>query len=216
MKNIDKAFANASVLLREEFDDWAVLLDTDTGRGFGLNPTGIFVRKLFDGERVLDGLLQETRHGIDNVPEEATAHVREFVDDLVAQGLAGVERTVSGPAESSLHPPDELNGMMKLNYERPRLINLSVEKPATGGSCCPGSTNAASCTSGGCAINGCYTGTSASGANCNTGILATGDCWTGNSPNSNCNCGTYPNGHNSTCLNENFTLCCSTGSTALH
>ena len=34
----DKPVANSLVVLREEFDDWAVLFDPDTGSGFGINP----------------------------------------------------------------------------------------------------------------------------------------------------------------------------------
>jgi hypothetical protein len=42
--------ANPLIVLREEFDDWAILFDPDTGNAFGLNPTGVFIWKLLDGK----------------------------------------------------------------------------------------------------------------------------------------------------------------------
>jgi len=48
----DKPIANPVVLLREEFDDWAILFNPDATlgfSGFGLNPTGVYVWKLLDG-----------------------------------------------------------------------------------------------------------------------------------------------------------------------
>ena len=49
MSNRDKPIRNPYVALREEFNDWAVLFDPDTGRRFNLSPTGIYVWKLLDG-----------------------------------------------------------------------------------------------------------------------------------------------------------------------
>ena len=49
LKNDDKPIANPVVMLREEFDDWAVLFNVDTCHGSGLNPTGVFVWKLLTG-----------------------------------------------------------------------------------------------------------------------------------------------------------------------
>ncbi len=51
MTDDHKPIVNPYVQLREEFDDWAILFNPDTGRGFGLNPTGVRVWKLLDGEQ---------------------------------------------------------------------------------------------------------------------------------------------------------------------
>ncbi len=61
VKNSEKPIANPSVVLREEFDDWAVLFDPDTGRGFGLNPTGVYLWKLLDGGHPTDALPKKIR-----------------------------------------------------------------------------------------------------------------------------------------------------------
>ncbi len=57
-----KTICNPWVMLREEFDDWAVLFDPDTGHGFGLNPTGVLVWKLLDGEHTVEALIEKL-HG---------------------------------------------------------------------------------------------------------------------------------------------------------
>jgi SynChlorMet cassette protein ScmD len=75
MKNDEKPIANPLVVLREEFDDWAVLFDPDSGNAFGLSPTGVYLWKLVDGRHTLDALLDKIRGHADNVPEEAGGHV---------------------------------------------------------------------------------------------------------------------------------------------
>ena len=83
--------ANPLIVLREEFDDWAILFDPDTGNAFGLNPTGVFIWKHLDGKHGLKDIVEKLRENAEDVPEEAKDHLKEFVDDLVKQGLAGYE-----------------------------------------------------------------------------------------------------------------------------
>ena len=71
MKNGDKPIVNPHVLLREEFDDWAVLFDPDTGHGFGLSPAGVYLWKLLDGEHSIDEMLRALPRDAADVPEEA-------------------------------------------------------------------------------------------------------------------------------------------------
>ncbi len=82
--------ANPLIVLREEFDDWAILFDPDTGRAFGLNPTGVRIWKLLDGRHSEDELLESLRD-LEELPEEAVGHIREFIGDLTKHGLAGYE-----------------------------------------------------------------------------------------------------------------------------
>jgi SynChlorMet cassette protein ScmD len=85
----DKPVANALVVLREEFDDWAVLFDPDTGSGFGINPIGVAIWKLLDGQHSVEDILKELHDRCENVPDEAEQHVRDFIQSLVGRGLAG-------------------------------------------------------------------------------------------------------------------------------
>jgi SynChlorMet cassette protein ScmD len=84
--------ANPLIVLREEFDDWAILFDPDTGNAFGLNPTGVFVWKLLDGKHGVDDIVTRLRAEADDVPEDAGEHARQFIASLEQQGLVGYEQ----------------------------------------------------------------------------------------------------------------------------
>jgi SynChlorMet cassette protein ScmD len=89
------ALANPLIVLREEFDDWAILFDPDTGNAFGLNPTGVFVWKLLDGRHGVEEIVKGLQGEADDVPEDAMEHVRQFIVSLETQGLVGYE--ISNP-----------------------------------------------------------------------------------------------------------------------
>jgi len=91
MKESHRPIANPLIVLREEFDDWAILFDPDTGNGFGLNPTSVFIWKLLDGKHDINDILADLRKTCEHVPEEAEGHIRDFVNNLVEHGLAGFE-----------------------------------------------------------------------------------------------------------------------------
>jgi len=83
--------ANPLIVLREEFDDWAILFDPDTGKGMGLNPTGVFIWKLLDGSYTLNDILEKLRGECEDVPEEAENDLKELIRELTERGLAGFE-----------------------------------------------------------------------------------------------------------------------------
>ena len=93
MKITEKAspVANPLIVLREEFDDWAILFDPDTGKGMGLNPTGVFIWKLLDGSHTLNDILEKLRGECENVPEDAGDDLKKFIQELTERGLAGFE-----------------------------------------------------------------------------------------------------------------------------
>jgi len=57
--------ANPVIVLREEFDDWAILFDPDSGGAFGLNPTSVYIWKLLDGNRTNEEIVEKVKetHG---------------------------------------------------------------------------------------------------------------------------------------------------------
>lgn len=91
MPDNDKPVTNPLVVLREEFDDWAVLFDPDSGNAFGLNPAGVFIWKQLNGRRTTQDILKSLHENCEEVPNEAQDHLKEFIKDLVEQGLAGYE-----------------------------------------------------------------------------------------------------------------------------
>ncbi len=87
----DKPVANPLIVLREEFDDWAILFDPDSGDALGLNPVGVFIWKLLDGSHTMEDILKKLRESCEKVPEEVDDHLKDFVRSLVERGLAGHE-----------------------------------------------------------------------------------------------------------------------------
>jgi SynChlorMet cassette protein ScmD len=91
MEEESKPIANPLIVLREEFDDWAILFDPDTGNAFGLNPTGVYLWKLLDGGHTVEDMIRDLRRDAEDVPDEVSDHVSEFVAELTKRGLAGHE-----------------------------------------------------------------------------------------------------------------------------
>jgi len=87
----DKPIANPLVVLREEFDDWAILFDPDGGEGFGLNPVSTFIWKHLDGKHAIQDIVAELRENCEGIPDDAAELVNIFIQDLIDKGLASYE-----------------------------------------------------------------------------------------------------------------------------
>lgn len=91
MKQTDKPIANPIVVLREEFDDWAILFNPDTADAVGTNPVGVLVWKRMDGKRSLKDIVAEIKIDFEDVPETAIEEIATFVSTLAEQGFVGYE-----------------------------------------------------------------------------------------------------------------------------
>lgn len=87
----DSPIANPMLVLREEFDDWAVLFDPDTGDGFGLNPISVFIWKRLDGKHTIQDIMKEIQEMCEDVPETAEQEVNDFLAELIKRGYVGFE-----------------------------------------------------------------------------------------------------------------------------
>jgi len=83
--------AHPLVVLREEFDDWAVLYNPETGAALGINPTGVVIWRAIDGRHSVPDLVRTVENHFAEVPAEAAAQVVGFVDELAAKGFVGFE-----------------------------------------------------------------------------------------------------------------------------
>lgn len=81
--------ANSLVVLREEFDDWAVLFNPDNAAAVGINPVGVAIWRLLDGERSVDAIVAEIGRTFEDVPEAAGEQVTAFIEDLASRGFVG-------------------------------------------------------------------------------------------------------------------------------
>ena len=91
MHIIAKPTVNPLVVLREEFDDWAILFNPDTADAVGINPIGVTIWKQMDGTRTVAQLINQVRGTFADVPETVDAEIAAFVDDLTQKGFVGYE-----------------------------------------------------------------------------------------------------------------------------
>lgn len=91
MKQSDKPIANPVVVLREEFDDWAVLFNPDTADAVGINPVGVAVWKRMDGKLSLEDIISEIKESFEGVPDNVLEEITAFVDNLTEHGFIGYE-----------------------------------------------------------------------------------------------------------------------------
>ena len=217
MNNGDMPIANPYVTLREEFDDWAILFNPDTGHGFGLSPTGVYVWKLFDGEHSIDDMLEALRRDAVDVPQGAGDHLFAFVEELAEQGLAGYGGARAHDDTSRLAPcpayvPGKVSDAVKFAYEPPRLVNLSGER-ATGCSHCGSGSSDTDCGPGACAdYGGCWSTGSTTGGSCSYGDYTgqySSPCSSGNVTSFFCGNGTTATYSN--CLDGTSASWCHTG-----
>ena len=87
MEPTDKPIPNPVVVLREEADDWAILFDRGTSQAVGINPVGVRIWQLMDGQHDLDAIGATVREQFSDVPESAPDEVRGFVEELVGTGF---------------------------------------------------------------------------------------------------------------------------------
>jgi SynChlorMet cassette protein ScmD len=92
----DKPMANPLAVLREEFDDWAILFNPDNARAIGINPVGVAVWKGMDGTSNLEKIVSRIKDGFEGVPENVLEEITGFVNTLWEEGFVGYEL---GPAE---------------------------------------------------------------------------------------------------------------------
>ena len=85
-----KITVNPMVILREDFDDWAILFNGENGQGYGLNPISVFVWKCLEQERTLDQVIEQVREAHSDIPSTVEQDVQDFVTSLIDCGLAGI------------------------------------------------------------------------------------------------------------------------------
>jgi SynChlorMet cassette protein ScmD len=91
MNSTHKPIGNPVAVLREEFDDWAVLFNPDTAQAFGTNPVGVFIWKMMDGKKSVEEIAAAVKEHFGEVPESAASEVGTFVDQLEERGFIGRE-----------------------------------------------------------------------------------------------------------------------------
>jgi len=91
MNQTDRPIPNPIVVLREEFDDWAVLFNADTAYAVGTNPVGVAVWKLMDGKRSIEDIVSMIKNNFEDTPDAAFKEITAFVNTLAENGFVGLE-----------------------------------------------------------------------------------------------------------------------------
>ncbi|NOQ66171.1 MAG: PqqD family peptide modification chaperone [Desulfobacterales bacterium] len=86
-----KPIVNPVVVLRKEFDDWAVLFTPDTAEAVGINPVGVAIWELLDQQIDIHEIADTIRQDFADVPGSATEEIETFVNDLIERGFLGAE-----------------------------------------------------------------------------------------------------------------------------
>ena len=91
MENKGYPIADPVVVLKEEFDDWALLFNPDTRDTVGIDPVGVQIWKLMDGKHDIHMVVEEIKQRFSEVPDTVEQEVQAFIDNLVERGFLGFE-----------------------------------------------------------------------------------------------------------------------------
>lgn len=91
MSLADKPLANPDAVLREEFDDWAVLFNPDTADAVGINPIGVAIWRLMDGQHTIGETVAAIQQQFVNVPGSAAEEIEAFIARMVDEGFVRYE-----------------------------------------------------------------------------------------------------------------------------
>ncbi len=91
MNQTDIPIANPIVVLREEFDDWAILFNPDTADAVGINPVGVAVWKRMDGKISIEDIVSEIINSFEDTPDAVFKEIAAFVNRLAENGFVGLE-----------------------------------------------------------------------------------------------------------------------------
>ena len=86
-----KPIVNPVVVLRKEFDDWAVLFNPDTAEAVGINPVGVAIWELLDQQIDIEEIADTIKQDFADVPGSATEEIENFITDLTKRGFLGAE-----------------------------------------------------------------------------------------------------------------------------
>ena len=82
---------NPVVVLRKEFDDWAVLFNPDTAEAVGINPIGVVIWEQLANHQSVTDIIKTIRNKYSSVPDKAEKEVDTFINSLTERGFVGFE-----------------------------------------------------------------------------------------------------------------------------
>ena len=75
-------------MFRQEFDDWSILFEPDTGNTYALNPVGTYIWQHLDGKHTVGEVLELLGNECeDELPQDAPTQLKTFLSGLKTDGL---------------------------------------------------------------------------------------------------------------------------------
>jgi len=86
-----KLIVNPVVVLRKEFDDWAILYNPDTAEAVGINPVGVAIWELLSRQADIKEIFKSINQNFAGVPGSAREEIEAFIADLTHRSFIGSE-----------------------------------------------------------------------------------------------------------------------------
>ena len=82
---------NPVVVLRKEFDDWAVLFNPDTAEAVGINPIGVAIWELLAQNKDFPAIIETLNQQYSGVPDSVETEIDSFINDMAERGFLGFD-----------------------------------------------------------------------------------------------------------------------------
>jgi hypothetical protein len=87
-----KVVKSPEVVARElSADEGGVLLHLETAQYHGVNPIGLLIWELLDGERTVREVVEAVRARVEGAPPQLEGDVMQFLNDVHERGLVAVQ-----------------------------------------------------------------------------------------------------------------------------
>ena len=77
---------HASVELKQEYDDWGILFNTETNQGIVVNLVGMMIWEALGEGNDLAGITSSLEKEFEDAPDSLAEDVQEFLNQLVRAG----------------------------------------------------------------------------------------------------------------------------------
>lgn len=83
---------NPNIVIREEFDDWALLFNPESGKVYGINPTTVMIWQQIDGKSSIKEISGRIRDAFDKTPDNVDEDVNTIIENLAEIGYLSFAR----------------------------------------------------------------------------------------------------------------------------
>jgi len=78
---------NPEAVFREEFDDWGIIFNPDTGNIFGVNPISALIWKNINGKNTIADIHNKIKDTVTDMPDNSLGQIESYINQLVQKDL---------------------------------------------------------------------------------------------------------------------------------